>query len=90
MKSTIQKLFFGALCTTMLSPIFAPAQISEPETIFYGQVINRTSGQLDLITVGNLVWRIARPVAVRSRSQRRFVRSTTDNSPTACPCRIRR
>lgn len=61
MKSIIQKLFLGALCATMLSPVFAPAQISEPETIFYGQVINRTSGQLDLITVGNLVWRIARP-----------------------------
>ena len=61
MKSTIQKLFFSALCTTMLSPVLAPAQISEPETIFYGQVINRTSGQLDLITVGNLVWHIARP-----------------------------
>lgn len=35
--------------------------ISEPDTIFYGQVINRTSGQEDLLTQGTLVWVINRP-----------------------------
>jgi len=61
MKSFIKIISLGALCAAMLSPVPAPAQISEPDTVFYGQVINRTSGQLDLITGGNLVWTIARP-----------------------------
>ena len=37
------------------------AQIGEPDTIFYGQVVNRTSGQIDLITSGNMVWVLTRP-----------------------------
>ena len=44
-----------------VAPPPAPAQISEPATVFYGQVINRTSGQTDLITQGSLVWTIRRP-----------------------------
>lgn len=56
------KLFFGfALGAGLLAPALASAQISEPDTIFYGQVINRTTAQLDLITAGNLVWTILRP-----------------------------
>ncbi len=39
----------------------ARADISEPQTIFYGRIINRTSGQEDLITQGNLVWNITGP-----------------------------
>ena len=61
MKKFMQKLFRAALVGAILAPLFATAQISEPPTVFYGQVINRTSGQLDLLTAGNLVWRIARP-----------------------------
>ena len=60
MKHQLKKLFAAAIAT-LLAPTLASAQISEPDTIFYGQVINRTSGQLDLVTAGKLVWTIARP-----------------------------
>ncbi len=61
MKNILQTLFLTALCGTLLAPLLATAQIGEPDTIFYGQVINRTSGQIDLITSGKLVWTIERP-----------------------------
>lgn len=34
------------------------AEIPEPPTVFYGQVINRTSGQIYVQTNGTLVWKI--------------------------------
>ncbi|HEV2693593.1 MAG TPA: cadherin-like domain-containing protein [Verrucomicrobiae bacterium] len=61
MKTIFKKLRLAALCGLAILPLVASAQIGEPDTIFYGQVINRTSGQIDLITSGNLVWTIARP-----------------------------
>jgi len=61
MKTVFKKLCLAALCGMALLPVVASAQIGEPDTIFYGQVINRTSGQIDLITSGNLVWIITRP-----------------------------
>ena len=61
MKITIKKLLRAALCGVFVCPLLATAQIAEPETIFYGQVINRTSGAIDLVTSGNMVWTIARP-----------------------------
>jgi Cadherin-like len=39
----------------------AHAGISEPDAIFYGQVINRTSGQVNLLTQGTLAWVINPP-----------------------------
>src|SRR5580700_3431745 len=61
MKTILRNLFFAALCGIVLRSVPAVAQISEPDTVFYGEVINRTSGQIDLITSGNLVWTIVRP-----------------------------
>jgi len=61
MKIIFKKLYLAALCGAALLPALASAQIGEPDTIFYGQVVNRTSGQIDLITSGNMVWTIARP-----------------------------
>ena len=61
MKSMLQKITFALLCGTLLAPVLASAQIAEPDTIFYGQVINRTTAQIDVITGGNLVWTVARP-----------------------------
>ena len=61
MKSFLKKLFATALLAGGLAPLAVRAQISEPATVFYGQVINRTSAQTDLITQGNLVWTILRP-----------------------------
>ena len=61
MKTILQKLFFATLCAVIFSPVFAPAQIAEPGTIFYGQIVNRTSAQIDVITSGGLTWTIARP-----------------------------
>ena len=40
----------------------ARAEIPEPPTLFYGQTLNRSSGQLYVLTNGTLVWRIV-PVA---------------------------
>ena len=61
MKSLLKNLFSVALLAGWLAPLTARAQIAEPATVFYGQVINRTSAQTDLITQGNLVWTILRP-----------------------------
>lgn len=61
MKHQLKNLFAVALLAAGFAPQPVGAQISEPATVFYGQVINRTSGQLDLITQGNLVWTIIRP-----------------------------
>jgi len=61
MKKQLKKLFVAALLAALLAPVAGFAQIFEPDTIFYGQVINRTSGQMDLLTQGQLVWVIARP-----------------------------
>ena len=36
------------------------ASIAEPETVFYGRVINRTSGQTRVLSEGTLTWRIRR------------------------------
>ncbi|MFM2294402.1 MAG: hypothetical protein RLZZ350_815, partial [Verrucomicrobiota bacterium] len=60
MKNIFKKLFAAALLAAWFAPQFATAQIPEPATVFYGQVVNRTSGQADLITQGNLVWAIQR------------------------------
>jgi hypothetical protein len=61
MKKILTKISLAVLGVTLLAPGVATAQITEPDTIFYGQVINRTSGQLDLITSGTLTWNIIRP-----------------------------
>ena len=49
-------LSVGALLGALFVTASSRAHISEPETILYGKVINRTSGQEDLLTQGNLVW----------------------------------
>src|SRR5213593_2585432 len=36
------------------------ASVSEPETVFYGRVINRVSGQTYVLSEGTLTWRIRR------------------------------
>ena len=61
MKKILPKLFLAALCGNLLAAIPVAAQILEPDTIFYGQVINRTSSQIDLLTAGTLTWQIVRP-----------------------------
>jgi hypothetical protein len=61
MKQQLKKFSAAALLVASFAPLLVSAQISEPDTIFYGQVINRTSGQIDLVTQGKLVWTIARP-----------------------------
>ncbi|HXI70065.1 MAG TPA: type I secretion C-terminal target domain-containing protein [Verrucomicrobiae bacterium] len=61
MKSLLKKLFAASLLAGCLAPLAVFAQIAEPSTVFYGQVINRTSAQTDLITQGNLVWTILQP-----------------------------
>ncbi len=56
MKNFYKILFAAAL----LAPSLAPAQIAEPATVFYGQVVNRTSGQPNQLTQGTLQWAIRR------------------------------
>src|SRR5215813_3506072 len=36
------------------------ATLSEPETVFYGRIINRMSGQTYVLSEGTLNWRIRR------------------------------
>ncbi len=61
MKNIFLKFLRPVACGAVLLPALAGAQIVEPDTIFYGQVINRTTAQIDLITGGKLAWTIARP-----------------------------
>jgi hypothetical protein len=61
MKSRIKKFISAAAVALFFAPLAATAQISEPDTVFYGQIINRTSGQTLLLTSGNIVWTIVRP-----------------------------
>src|SRR6266853_3786801 len=42
------------------SALLLAVGISEPGTVFYGKIINRTSGQEYLLTNGHLVWIIGR------------------------------
>jgi hypothetical protein len=49
----------AVICFSATAPV--QAGISEPDTIFYGKIINRTSGQEDVLTQGTLTWTIQRP-----------------------------
>lgn len=55
--TAILALLFGMLFLGM--PVHA--QITEPETVFYGKIINRTSGEEYLMSKGNLSWTVIRP-----------------------------
>src|SRR5437667_4037645 len=45
----------------LLLPATCLADIPEPDTIFYGKIINRTSQQEYLLTQGTLSWLVSRP-----------------------------
>jgi Ca2+-binding RTX toxin-like protein len=53
--------YFALLMAALFVAVFARAEISEPDTMIYGQIINRTSGQTDLIQAGTLTWTITSP-----------------------------
>lgn len=53
--------YFALLIAVLFAAVFARADISEPDTMFYGQIVNRTSGQVDLIQQGTLTWTITAP-----------------------------
>ncbi len=61
MKNYFLKLLRVVAGGVALGSALANAQIIEPDTLFYGEVINRTTAQIDLITSGKLTWTIARP-----------------------------
>jgi len=46
----------GAMLLCLLFPFTSFAGISEPDTVFYGKIVNRTSGQEYLLTNGHLAW----------------------------------
>ena len=50
-----------AILLCLLIPFTSHAGISEPSTVFYGRIVNRTSGQEYQLTNGHLVWIINRP-----------------------------
>jgi Ca2+-binding RTX toxin-like protein len=52
---------FALVFAALLLAVFARAGISEPDTMFYGQIINRTSGQIDLVQNGTVTWTITSP-----------------------------
>ena len=56
------KSLLPAVVLTAFSVLPAMAQYSipEPDTVFYGRVLNRASGQDALITSGTLTWSVAR------------------------------
>lgn len=44
-----------------VAPVASSAGVSEPDTIFYGKIINRTAGPEYLLSEGTIVWTISRP-----------------------------
>src|ERR1051326_1594392 len=56
---SLQHLGFGLL--SLLFSFSLAAGIPEPETGFYGKVVNRTSGQEYVMSQGALAWTIIRP-----------------------------
>jgi hypothetical protein len=64
------------LLTVVLLAASARAEIPEPDTIFYGKIINRTSGQEYLLSQGTLTWVINRPDGTQ-------ISLTTQLSPVA-------
>lgn len=61
MKNHFLKLLRVVAGGLALGSALASAQIIEPDTLFYGEVINRTTAQIELLTSGKLTWTIARP-----------------------------
>src|SRR6185295_4969916 len=59
----VSSSFLGAILLCLLVPFTSLAGISEPSTVFYGRIVNRTSGQEYQLTNGHLVWIINRPGA---------------------------
>src|SRR2546425_2376342 len=50
-----------ALLLALLPLAGFAAGIPEPSTVFYGKIVNRTSGQEYVLTNGNLSWILIRP-----------------------------
>ena len=69
---TISILLLLALST----PLFAVSTVPEPETIFYGRIVNRAEPQDYLLTSGVLQWTI-------SRDQGEALQFTTELTPLA-------
>jgi len=65
MKHLFKYLYAAAGLATLLAPAATFAQIQEPDTIFYGEIVNRTSGQVELITQGKVAWTLVRPDGVQ-------------------------
>jgi hypothetical protein len=61
MKNYFLNLLRVLAAVLALASARAGAQIIEPDTVFYGQIINRTTAQIDLVSSGKLAWTIARP-----------------------------
>src|SRR5690349_15979912 len=55
----------SGLLAACLFAMTARAEIPEPDTIFYGKIINRTSGQEYLLSSGTLSWVVRRPDGVQ-------------------------
>jgi hypothetical protein len=53
--------FQALLAVLLLPPLSASADISEPSTVFYGKIINRTSGEEYLLSQGTLTWVVTKP-----------------------------
>ena len=51
------------LLACLAGSVRAQLSIPEPETVFYGRVLNRTSGRDVLLTSGSLTWSLQRPGA---------------------------
>jgi len=60
--ATSREVLLGlALVSALLAPPASRAEISEPDTIFYGKIVNRTSGEEYVLKQGTLSWVIKRP-----------------------------
>src|SRR5258708_20841030 len=58
---TIAMKILSLLLTLGLLPLSMEAGISEPDTVFYGRIINRTTAEEYLLTQGTLTWVVSRP-----------------------------
>src|SRR5436190_11734544 len=61
MKNHALAVLCAIVAGLFLAPTNSSAGVTEPDTIFYGKIINRTGGPEYVLTKGSLVWKISRP-----------------------------
>jgi hypothetical protein len=63
--TSTRMLLAAVLAGGSIAPVARANTVTEPETVFYGRVINRVSGPVCVLTEGTLSWRVRRADGTR-------------------------